>query len=137
MTRRSFVGILGAGAVAITVGAGVVWKASDDSTPTSPAETTLAPPPDPLASDEARIAAIATVGSRYLAAYPDDVDPAAELGLSPAEAADPAVVLDQLRARREVIRAELADGGDQRVASVDGWTVARTEARLAALLSQA
>jgi hypothetical protein len=78
-------------------------------------------------------ASVARVGEAYRAAYPDEDDRALlERELPDLDGARGAELEDRLRLLDERVRQDFADGD---VVLVDGWLLARTEARAAALVS--
>lgn len=74
-------------------------------------------------------AGLVTIGTRYRELYPDD-DPSAVGDLVPETEDDEGLDLQQRFA--EQVRADF-DAGD--TVDVDGWVLARSEARIAALLT--
>jgi hypothetical protein len=88
----------------------------------------------PRANDEpSDDEAIKRVGEAYRAAYPDEDDvEVLEAALPRFDGLSGQQVQDQLSTLRDQVRADFADGN---VVLVDGWLLAATEARAAALVS--
>lgn len=127
ISRRAVVVGLGGAATVAAVAALVGSQLDDDErTPADrPTASGAGQPPDGEA--------IARVGEAYRAAYPDEDDVAVLLAALPQfEGLDAREVQQQLPTLRDQVRADFA-GGD--VVMVDGWLLAVTEARAAALVS--
>jgi hypothetical protein len=124
MSRRQALGLLAGGAVALGAG-GLAMLRRDDEEPA---------PTDP----EGLRDALVTIGARYLVLHPADAaraDIVAALGTDDA-GADEIVAAPgaALRARQDAIAAEHAAAD---TADVDGWVLARSECRIAALVALA
>jgi hypothetical protein len=123
--RAVVVGIGGAATaavVAVLVGRQLDEGEGDGTAGTSPAT-------DEPSDDEA----IKRVGEAYRAAYPDEDDvEVLEAALPRFEGLTGQQVQDQLSTLRDQVRADFAEGN---VVMVDGWLLAATEARAAALVS--
>jgi hypothetical protein len=124
ISRRTALGILGGAAVALGAGGlALLRRDGGDGDGDAPVEA-------PGLADGLR-----AIGARYVALHPDDADPAAlasALGTSREDLV--AAPGEALRARRATIEAEHAVG---EIVDVDGWVLARTECRIAALLTLA
>jgi len=136
--------IVAGGALALVLGgaAGIVDRRRDDTPPsTGPATAPTTDPPSTTAPDDAAAppldvdldAALATggiarIGARYLADHPDEADADALLAALPTGdgAADP------VAAASGIVADEYRDGV---TVVVDGWVLARSEARAAALIA--
>jgi hypothetical protein len=81
--------------------------------------------------DAATSGPIAGLGRAYLALHPNEASPAKLLRLVP-EIDPKRPMIEQFG---EVAKTVSADFADDRVVSVDGWQLAATEARLAALVA--
>ncbi len=118
--RAVLAALLGGGAVVATGAAYVVLSGNDDAADTAAAPTEVAP-------DDA----LAAVGRRYLRDHPDEADVAVLLDALPALGdAAPADPTTQLAVLRDQVAADYESGD---VVEVDGWILALTEARAAAL----
>lgn len=115
------------------VGLGV-WRVTQSSDSVEPAPVDLAPAPAVVA-DVTRDDPLAYVGARYLATAPEEasVDRLTEL-----VGVDPAVSDDRAALEAEIprVRDQIADEFErEETVRVDGWYLARTEARLCALIA--
>jgi len=118
--RAVLAALLGGGAVVATGTAYVAISGGDDGpdTDAAPAEV----PPDD---------ALAALGRRYLRDHPDEADAAVLLAALPAlGGAVPDDPTTQLAVLRDQVAADYESGA---VVEVDGWILALTEARAAAL----
>lgn len=122
----------GGGALAIVLGVGAGWLdrrggGGDAASPTATTTTTVATSgefPDVGEVDPG----ILVVGTRYLATHPDENDLATLLAALPPVDDDP-VTAAAARLRDDFARGETV--------VVDGWVLARSEARAAAILALA
>lgn len=128
MSRRQVLGLLAGGAVALGAGGIVVLQRDADEGPA---------PADPAGLRDALV----TIGARYLALHPEDAalaDLLAALGGDGGPDADADGIVAApgaaLRARQAAIADEHATGD---TADVDGWVLARTECRVAAVVALA
>jgi hypothetical protein len=121
--RRRMLGWLAAAAGVLVAAPGLACSSDDPEA----APTTTSEP-----GGEALLAAVQRVGDAYLAAHPDEAD--AEV-LAAALPADVDAEGDPLRLMRAVEDAAAADYAAGRVVLVDGWRLAQTGARAAALVS--
>lgn len=125
VSRRTVVLGLGGAATAALVAVLVGTQLADDD----PTTVDDQGPADQPSTDEA----IKRVGEAYRSAYPeDDSRDALEAALPRLEGLSGQQVQEQLATLRDQVRADFADG---RVVTVDGWLLAVTEARAAALVS--
>lgn len=130
---------VGGGALALVLGVGAGWlDRRDDETsapPTAPSTTaaTTATTDGPgttidLPGVTDVDPGILVVGARYLATHPDDADPEALLAALPPVDGDPTA------AAAALVRSDFARGD---TVVVDGWVLARSEARASAILALA
>lgn len=124
--RRTLLKGIGAGAV-LVVGGVAGWQLLGDDG-AGPTTTTAPPPPEPASSlGDALVA----VGSRYLAAHPDEADRATLLAALPQlQGQVPERPGQALRVLADQAEADHEAG---EVVALDGWVLSRTECRAAAL----
>ena len=120
ISRRQALGLLGGAGVALGLGVVVTRDDGGSGPGPTPPPTTAGPRPSP--------ADVALIGERYLVLHPDEASVEA---LSTAVAA-PAGAGPAFASLRGRIHGDLEAG---RVAVVDGWVLAVTEARLCALVA--
>jgi hypothetical protein len=120
--RRRFLAVAASGG-AVVLGGGLGFALLRDGDGGSP-DPTGAPPAPPSST-----AATRAVGERYLAAVPEESDPAELRRLLPAgiDGLPPATATAEIAA---AVRSDFAEG---RTVEVDGWLLSATECRLAAL----
>ena len=131
--------ITGGGALAVVLGGGLAWLLTDDDPPdgasssgdasdaaATSTDTLPAPTGDAPTFDDVDPGIIA-VGTAYVAAYPDDDLPSLLADL-PTDSDDP--IADAATTTAEEFAA-----GDTVV--IDGWVLARSEARASALIALA
>lgn len=119
ISRRKALGLLAGAGVAVGAGA-ILTRDDGGGEPAGPPSTTAAPRPTPQD--------VALIGERYLAQFPQEASvEALSAAVDPPPGAPNAFAV--LRGR---IHQELAAG---EVVVVDGWVLARTEARLCALVA--
>jgi hypothetical protein len=122
LSRRQALGLLAGGAVALGAGGVTLLRREGDDGPA---------PTDP----EGLRDALVTIGARYLALHPEDAA-LADLLAALGDSADDLVAAPgaALRARQDAIAAEHVDGV---TVDLDGWVLARTECRIAAVVALA
>lgn len=113
--------LLGGGALALVIGGGVGWIALADD---DDADSDAGPGPSSAARDP--LAGVVMVGERYLADHPEDADLDLLLAELPAGGDDPVGAASTRVAE---------DFGNGATVVIDGWVLAISEARAAAVVA--